>query len=91
MDNAEAYIVLVVQCHGFCFVLYFSVYEKHCTIHFIPSVEHFLLVNSRFVGLEPMGVLSFTVLLHMYVLRCEKWYMPGGSGKSGVLWSTGQD
>jgi hypothetical protein len=66
MDNIEAYIVLFVQCHSFCFVLYFSVYEKHCTIHFISSVEHFLLVDSRFVGLESMGILSFTVL-HTHV------------------------
>jgi hypothetical protein len=27
----------------------------------------------------------------MYILRCEKWYIEGGSGKSGVLQSTGPD
>jgi hypothetical protein len=56
-DNDEAYIVLFVQYHCFCFVLYFSVYEKHCTIHFI-SAHRFKVCRS-----ESMGVLSFTVLL----------------------------
>ena len=74
MGNAEAFTVLFVR-HCFCFVLYFSVYEKHCTVHFISSVEHFLLVNSRFVGPSPREFCYLQYCLHAYVLRCEKWYM----------------